>query len=67
MKDSFTIHKVFLIDTLCVITGSMNPTAGGNERNDENLLIICDEEIAKKFKAEFDRVWEEAIEAQNKT
>lgn len=53
-------HKVFIIDNACVITGSFNPTEGGDTRNDENLLIICDEKIAQKFKEEFDRVWEEA-------
>lgn len=52
-------HKVFLIDTLCVITGSFNPTEGGDTKNDENLLIICDKEIAMKFKEEFDRVYAE--------
>ncbi|MEK6899748.1 MAG: phospholipase D-like domain-containing protein, partial [Nanoarchaeota archaeon] len=53
-------HKVWLIDTTCVITGSMNPTNNGDTKNDENLLIICDEEIAKQFKEEFDRIYAEA-------
>ena len=57
-------HKVFLVDTSCVITGSFNPTEGGDTRNDENVLIICDPEIAKKFKEEFDRVYAEAKSAQ---
>jgi len=62
-------HKVFLIDTLSpdctVITGSFNPTAGGDTRNDENILIIQnDQELCKKFKEEFDRVYAEAKAAQ---
>jgi len=51
-------HKVFIIDNLTVITGSYNPTKSGDERNDENILIIKDEKIAKKFLKEFEYVWE---------
>lgn len=46
-------HKVFIIDNEIVITGSYNPTKNGNERNDENLLIIHDQNIAEQFLAEF--------------
>ncbi len=46
-------HKVFIIDEETVLTGSFNPTAGGNERNDENLLIIRDKGIATRFVEEF--------------
>jgi len=49
-------HKVFIIDESIVITGSYNPTKSGNERNDENLLIIESKEIAKQFLAEFTEV-----------
>ncbi len=51
-------HKVFIIDNTTVITGSMNPTKSANEKNDENLLIIHDEKIAKKYLEEFERLWE---------
>lgn len=50
-------HKVFIIDDKTVITGSMNPTNGGDERNDENILIIESEEIAQIFSNEFGRVY----------
>ncbi|MEW5896420.1 MAG: phospholipase D-like domain-containing protein [Nanoarchaeota archaeon] len=53
-------HKVFIIDEKTVITGSFNPTAGGDEKNDENVLIIEDKEIAKLFMKEFEYVWKEA-------
>lgn len=52
-------HKVFIIDEEVVVTGSFNPTAGGNERNDENVLIIRDEEIAQRFVQEFWKVYGE--------
>jgi len=50
-------HKVFIIDNKTVITGSFNPTKSGDESNDENILIITDESIAKMFLEEFERVW----------
>ena len=50
-------HKVFIIDNKTVITGSFNPTKNGNERNDENILIIKDKTIAKQYLQEFDYLW----------
>jgi phosphatidylserine/phosphatidylglycerophosphate/cardiolipin synthase-like enzyme len=49
-------HKVIIIDKKIVVTGSMNPTSSGNLRNDENVLIIYDENIAKKYLNEFERM-----------
>lgn len=46
-------HKVFIIDENVVITGSMNPSKNGNERNDENILIIHDPKIAGSYLQEF--------------
>ena len=53
-------HKVFIIDNQTVITGSFNPSAGGDEKNDENVLIIEDEAIAQRFLQEFEKVRGEA-------
>ncbi len=50
-------HKVFIADGRTVITGSFNPTYNGDARNDENLLIIRDAELAKPFEEEFRRVF----------
>ncbi len=49
-------HKVFIIDEHTVITGSYNPTKSGDERNDENLLIIKDKTIAQQFIHEYNKV-----------
>lgn len=46
-------HKVFIIDNKTIITGSMNPTKSGDTKNDENILIIHNEKIAKKYVKEF--------------
>lgn len=51
-------HKVFVIDNETVITGSMNPSNNGFERNDENVLILENPEIAKEFLEEFECIWE---------
>lgn len=45
-------HKVFVIDSEVVITGSMNPTRSGDEYNDENLLIIKNRELAMMYRQE---------------
>ena len=50
-------HKVFIIDNNTVITGSFNPTGSGDKRNDENILIIYDRDIAEKYLDEFENVW----------
>lgn len=46
-------HKVFIIDDKIVVTGSVNPTKNGFEQNDENMVIIHDENVAKLFTEEF--------------
>jgi len=53
-------HKVIIIDDATVILGSYNFTASAETRNDENLLIIHDPEVAALFVAEFGRVYETA-------
>jgi phosphatidylserine/phosphatidylglycerophosphate/cardiolipin synthase-like enzyme len=48
-------HKVFIVDGSTVITGSYNPSRNANERNDENVIIIRDAQIAQLFEKEFER------------
>ncbi len=55
-KDGVLHDKVFVIDNSTVLTGSWNPTAGGSERNDENIVIIRDKGIAMKYAEEFSRL-----------
>lgn len=50
-------HKVFIIDNRTVITGSMNPTGSGDMKNDENILIIRDKDVAEKYVEEFWRLY----------
>ncbi|HII65443.1 TPA: hypothetical protein HA295_01550 [Candidatus Woesearchaeota archaeon] len=53
-------HKVFIIDNETVITGSYNPTASGSGENDENVLILHNQGIARRYAGEFFRLWEAA-------
>jgi phosphatidylserine/phosphatidylglycerophosphate/cardiolipin synthase-like enzyme len=49
-------HKVFIIDNKTVITGSYNPTASGDRRNNENVLIITNTSIAAAYLAEYEAI-----------
>ena len=53
-------HKVFIIDGKIVVMGSYNFSQSAEERNDENILIVYDEVIAREFIKEFERVWAQA-------
>jgi phosphatidylserine/phosphatidylglycerophosphate/cardiolipin synthase-like enzyme len=55
-------HKVMIIDESIVVTGSYNFTASAEDRNDENLVIIYSPEIARLYLAEFQRVFQQAVE-----
>ena len=55
-------HKVFIIDEEIVVLGSYNFSRAAEERNDENLLVVYDEEIAEEFVREFQRVSAQAHE-----
>ena len=54
-------HKVIIIDEKIVITGSYNFSRSAEERNDENVLIIHNAEVAEKYFAEFERVLTKAV------
>ena len=55
-------HKVFIIDEKIVITGSFNPSKNADTRNDENILIIYDKDVADSYLEEFKYMWEDVTE-----
>ena len=61
----FLHDKVFIVDHAIVITGSMNPSKNGNEKNDENILIIHNPEIAQLYEEEFERLEQDAQSDQS--
>jgi len=50
-------HKVMILDESIVIFGSYNFTNSAETKNDENLLVIYNPDIAAQFIAEFQRVY----------
>jgi phosphatidylserine/phosphatidylglycerophosphate/cardiolipin synthase-like enzyme len=52
MHDKFAV-----VDTRIVITGSFNWTASAETMNRENLLVLDDEGLAKKYEKEFWKIW----------
>ncbi len=54
-------HKVILLDSCTVVTGSYNFSRSAEERNDENLLIIRNCALGEQFEREFWRIYEEGV------
>jgi len=61
-NDGLMHHKVFIIDGKIVVTGSYNFSKSAEEKNDENIIIIYNEQIARQFIQEFERVYKLAHE-----
>jgi phosphatidylserine/phosphatidylglycerophosphate/cardiolipin synthase-like enzyme len=61
VEDGSMHHKVLIIDGEIVITGSYNFSANAEKRNDENMLVIHNADLASKYLEEFWRLWEIAI------
>lgn len=53
-------HKVIVIDSQTVLTGSFNFSANATNSNDENLVVVQDADLAAQYLEEFDRRWAEA-------
>jgi phosphatidylserine/phosphatidylglycerophosphate/cardiolipin synthase-like enzyme len=54
----FLHHKVIIVDERYVITGSLNFSTRAETTNDENVIIIDNPDIARRYVEEFDRVWD---------
>ena len=58
--DTLMHEKVIILDNSVVIAGSYNFTRSADKRNDEQILVIQDRDIADLFLGEFDKILEEA-------
>jgi len=54
-------HKTMIVDKKVVITGSYNFTRSAEERNDENIVIFYNPEIAAFYLQEFNRIYAQAL------
>ena len=52
-------HKVMIIDKKIVITGSYNFSINAEKNNDENIVIIENPSLAKKYLEEFNKLYDE--------
>jgi len=50
-------HKVMIIDGRIIVFGSYNFTVSAETKNDENMMVIDNPEIADQFTREFQRVY----------
>jgi phosphatidylserine/phosphatidylglycerophosphate/cardiolipin synthase-like enzyme len=53
-------HKVIIVDAKTVITGSYNFSRSAEVRNDENILILHDADLAEEYLIEFESLFESA-------
>jgi phosphatidylserine/phosphatidylglycerophosphate/cardiolipin synthase-like enzyme len=61
-NDGLMHHKIFIIDEKIVAFGSYNFSKSAEEKNDENLIIVYNEQIARQYMQEFQRVYSHAQE-----
>jgi len=50
-------HKAMVVDGEWVVTGSYNFTNSGFGRNNENLLILRDPDLARRYRDEVETIW----------
>lgn len=56
--DKGLMHNKFCIfDNEIILTGSMNPTYNGINKNDNNLIVIKSKTLAKNYNKEFDELY----------
>ena len=60
--NKYNMHNKFVvIDGSIVVTGSPNYSSGGNDINDENMLIIHNKKLASMFTKEFNELFDDGI------
>lgn len=50
-------HKFAIIDHAVVVTGSFNWTTQAVKSNQENIMFLQNDEMAKKYVIEYERLW----------
>ncbi len=61
-EQSLMHHKFAVFDERLVITGSYNWTNSAEHANYENLVVLEEPEVVRRFEQEFRRLWREARE-----
>lgn len=55
-------NKVTIIDGFIIIAGSYNYSSSAENRNDENLIVLFDKELASLYERRFEMIWDKAKE-----
>ncbi len=55
-------NKFVVVDGAYVETGSFNWTTRASAVNDENLLVLCDADLAAQYAARFEVMWTDDVE-----
>lgn len=58
-------NKLIIIDETLVVTGSYNFSRNAEERNDENLVVIWDSDLAAQYLEQFWTVWELGLDVED--
>lgn len=58
-------NKFVIIDQKILITGSFNWTPTAENKNAENLLVMDDNNLIKKYRTEFEELWKQNKESIN--
>lgn len=59
-------NKFAVIDDKILITGSFNWTPTADQQNEENLLLISNKELIKKYKDRFEYLWQKSRKGELK-
>lgn len=59
-------NKFAVIDGKILITGSFNWTPTADQKNEENLLIMTDKELIKKYEDRFEYLWQKSRKGELK-
>lgn len=57
MGNGLMHNKFAIIDEKTLITGSFNWTSTAEQKNEENLLVISDNNLTKKYQEQFEYLW----------
>ena len=53
----FSHNKFCIFDNKIVWTGSMNPTVNGDEKNNNNVVVVESTVLAQNYNKEFEQLW----------
>ena len=56
-RSAFMHNKFFVIDSLCVWTGSFNLSVNASTKNNENAIYLCDQKLAQNYETEFSEMF----------